>query len=87
MVTVNASETTDIFLELSIKKNFIYASSNPVRASVYLDGIYKGTTPIRIPDVPVGDHKIRLVLKKFGYTDFSQSIVIQADQETVVNTT
>ena len=40
----------------------IYVDSRPRGARVVLDGRAVGTTPARIPDVPVGTHVVRLEL-------------------------
>jgi len=52
----------------------IYVSSTSSGASIYLDGIYKGTTPKTLNDVPVGAHTIRL--EKSRYNDWSTSVSV-----------
>lgn len=39
------------------------AVSSNVRANVYLDGRMVGKTPLRLPDVPRGDHRLRVVYR------------------------
>jgi hypothetical protein len=48
--------------------------SFPSNAEVIINGIYKGTTPIIISDLPLGSHK--LILKHSGYLDYET--IIQA---------
>jgi serine/threonine protein kinase len=40
----------------------IYVDSRPRGASVFVDGRRVGVTPIRVPDVPIGAHVVRLEL-------------------------
>ena len=52
----------------------ISVSSTPSGASVYLDGYYKGKTPISIPSVYYGTHSLKLIYP--GYQDVSYSVVV-----------
>jgi len=61
----------------------ISISSQPGEASVYIDGIYKGNTPIYnefaidhliIRDIPIGSHTIKIA--KTGYFDWNQTIQV-----------
>jgi hypothetical protein len=40
----------------------IYVDSRPRGAHVFIDGRPMGTTPVSIPDVPIGSHAVRLEL-------------------------
>ena len=40
----------------------IFVDSNPRGARIFLDGKAMGTTPLRIPEVPIGSHVVRLEL-------------------------
>lgn len=73
----------------SVKKEYVLESagknleikSNPIGASVYLDGINTGkVTNCEIPTVPFGIHKIKLV--KRNYAEWEGEIEINANQET-----
>lgn len=61
----------------------ISVSSTPSGASIYLDGIYKGTTPMTIEKVEAGSHTINL--KYTGYQDWSQNILVVASETTYVS--
>ncbi|MDD4138566.1 MAG: PEGA domain-containing protein, partial [Methanoregula sp.] len=55
--------------------------SSPAGASILIDGIYIGTAPRTINDVPSGNHILRLSLS--GYHDYEGSIYVvpgQTDQ-------
>ncbi len=43
-----------------------------------IDGLYKGTTPISIADVPAGPHTVRFSLD--GYVEREQSVEVRAGQ-------
>jgi len=58
-------------------------SSSPSGARVYLDGNYKGTTPLILKDVSVGSHTIKLS-KKYYY-DFEKKITVSAGETTYVS--
>ena len=47
----------------------IAISSTPSGASIYLDGLYKGTTPKVLNDITQGSHDVKLTLS--GYNDWS----------------
>jgi len=51
-------------------------SSTPSGASIYIDSVYKGTTPASIDDIDVGSHKV--VLKKSGYENYEKMVRVTA---------
>lgn len=53
----------------------VSVSSNPVGATVFLDGQQRGTTPMRIDQVSIGKHEITLV--KAGYYTFTNQFTIE----------
>lgn len=54
----------------------ISVSSTPSGSSVYLDGTYKGTTPLTIPSVSYGSHTLKLT--RSGYQDQSTVVTVSA---------
>ncbi len=54
--------------------------SSPVGAKVYIDGSYRGTTPLSLRDISSGPHTLRLVLD--GYTDFSGGLSVSSGKVT-----
>jgi hypothetical protein len=69
IVMVNPDE---ISAPISIK-------SNPPDARALVDGVYRGTTPIILSDLPIGPHQ--LILEHTGYHDFE--IVILSKPESI----
>ena len=49
-------------------------SSDPPGSEIYLDGVYRGTTPSTIPDLPAGTHTLELRYR--GYSSWSASVEI-----------
>jgi len=48
--------------------------SSPAGAQVYIDGSYRGITPVSVKGVSTGQHTLRLVLP--GYTDFNGGLSV-----------
>ena len=72
--------------KFSVKKGhgFISISSVPSGAKVYIDGVYKGTTPLFL-SVEEGRHTIKLV--KFGYAELTKTIYVYPGETTYVSET
>jgi hypothetical protein len=62
----------------------IIATSQPQGAKVYLDSVYRGTTPLNLDRVTAGQHQIKLV--KTGYQDWSSYISVSPSRTTTVST-
>ena len=65
---VKLDNPTPIYGSISI-------ATTPKSAEVYLDGINKGTTPLTIPELLIGEH--RLELTKKGYDDYYKGLTIK----------
>src|SRR5438046_202364 len=52
-------------------------SSDPAGAAVYVDGDFVGQTPISIPSLAAGDHRVRVV--KDGYLDHQHLFKVAQD--------
>jgi len=59
--------------------------SNPQGAEVYLNGIYKGITPIMISDLSPGNYQVQL--RKSGYKDFLTYVTVYSGMTTSYNFT
>lgn len=57
-------------------------SSSPSGASVYLDGTYRGVTPINIPGISAGSHAIKLT--KSAYDDYSTAVIVNSGSTTSI---
>jgi tRNA A-37 threonylcarbamoyl transferase component Bud32 len=83
-ITVTSGTNIRITENLKIKKNNINVDSSPSGAEVYLDDTYKGNTPITIPDVPVGEHKIKLRKKNY-YESREITVIVTPEKSTPVS--
>ncbi len=83
IVDVKYGQTTYVSETLILQTGSIKISSEPVGADVYFDEVYKGVTPITITSISVGTHTV--VLKKFGYTDWTKSVDILVDRTVEIN--
>lgn len=58
-------------------------NSNPVGADIYIDNIYKGTTPNVISNVLIGKRNVRIKYK--SYMDYNDSIVVEESKTNELN--
>ncbi len=80
-VSVEPGKTFSLTKKLSISKRVCSISSVPSGASVYLDGKYKGVTPV-VFHVEEGRHK--LTIKKSGYSTVSKEINASSETASVI---
>lgn len=81
-VTVESRETKTINAELTPAFGYLTIESSPSGAEVYVDGSYKGTTPITLELSPVG-HKVKI--KKEGYEDYTKTVTVEAGKSVSVS--
>ena len=56
----------------------IIISSNPMGATVFLDGLYRGETPVELTGVPAGYHSLKMTIE--GRYDFDGSVTAVAGE-------
>ncbi|MCS6985135.1 MAG: PEGA domain-containing protein [Leptospiraceae bacterium] len=54
----------------------LYVKSNVERASLYLNNIFWGKTPLEIEAIPAGNYRVRLMAE--GYEDFEENLEVKA---------
>jgi hypothetical protein len=81
--TITSGQTLSLSETLTFSSGSITISSNPSAASVYLDAVYQGITPITLNDIPIGSHTI--TLSKTGYNDISKTVIVSSDQTTYIS--
>ncbi len=59
--------------------------STPSGANVYVDGTYKGVTPLVVPGLSEGSHQVKLV--RNGYSDYTRIATVTAGKTTVFSVT
>jgi hypothetical protein len=62
---------------------FITVISDPSGASVVLNDVEIGTTPLEHAFAPVGTHSIKIIRE--GYTPFEQTIIVEHNENQVIN--
>ncbi len=60
----------------------IRVTSDPSQARVFLDGTYRGRTPITVGDVTVGEHQIKIT--KDDYYDWSETVTVRPNRTSTV---
>jgi hypothetical protein len=76
-VSVSVGETCPLRVNLT-GYGSLCISSNPSKAKVYLDDVYKGETALNISKVVVGTHTIKLT--KWSYEDVEKMIHVSAGE-------
>ncbi|MCQ1537702.1 PEGA domain-containing protein [Methanocalculus taiwanensis] len=60
-------------------------TSNPSGAEVYINNLFRGITPVNVPDIASGSNVI--TLKMQGYSDWIETVQVSARQTTPVSAT
>ncbi len=71
--------------EIKSYRGALALSSTPAGAQVLINGTIVGKTPVVLSDLPVGSRA--LVVRRAGYSSWSTSVRIVANQRTTVNAT
>ena len=86
-VTVAAGQTASVSATLNVQSTTgsINIKSTPAGATILLDGMNKGTSPVTLSGISTGSHTV--ILKKSGYSDSSTSVTIADGQTASVSVT
>lgn len=82
-VTITVGEHTHVNISLTEKPGSIFVESEPSKADVYLDGEYRGRTPLTIPEVQSGTYT--LLLTSSGYYDWRTSVTVYPDETSSID--
>ena len=80
-----AGSTIKVDLVLAQAEGSLQVTTNPDKASVFVNGIVRGTSPALITGLPIGTHKLELV--KDGYSTITRNVTITANQTVTINET
>ena len=78
-IQVSPGQTAQTSITLgpvSTSSGSIWVRSVPSGANIYLDGIYRGSTPMTIGNLAAGDHTVRL--RRTGYQEYSTVVTVPA---------
>jgi len=81
IVNVVEGKSSNVNEILAPQTGGLTLQSEPIGANVYLDGQFKGKTPINIADLPAKDYMVRLTLDH--YEETTTRITIEYQQEAV----
>ena len=84
-ITVLAGKTVSVSAALTPITGFINIKSTPTGASVFLDDVSKGVTPITLKSVAEGTHSV--VVKKAGYADYKTDVTVVRGKTAYVTAT
>ncbi|MEN6342010.1 MAG: PEGA domain-containing protein [Methanospirillum sp.] len=82
-VQVNSGQTAQATLTLnrvSPSVGAVHITSVPSTADIYLDGAYRGSTPLTIGNLATGSHAV--ILRRSGYQEYSTTVTISANSVT-----
>ncbi len=79
-----AGETVDVYVTLNptATSGSIYATSTPSGAAIYLNGNYRGVTPLTISSITPGTYQIEADLP--GYQPYSTTVSVSAGQTSTI---
>ncbi|MHC4251394.1 MAG: PEGA domain-containing protein [Planctomycetota bacterium] len=80
--TIEANKVARVSAEIDVPGASLTVISDPLEATVYLDQMEHGKTPISIDGLPPGKHE--LLLLKAGFPRTARSIVLVAGEERVL---
>jgi TolB-like protein len=81
-MTVYHNQMSDVGIELEEKPGTIFALTSPPNARVFLDGTFKGRSPIKLKHIPKGSYKFSM---NMPYAREEKLIVVKPNQETKVS--
>ena len=81
-LVVHHNQLTDVGIELEEKPGSILVSTTPENARVYLDGSFRGRSPIRLDDIPKGTYKFSIGLP---FAEHEETITVTPNQQTKIN--
>ncbi len=70
--------TFNYTLQRIVQYGTLKINSNPQGAKVYVDGTYKGTTPLSIPSIRVGTHEVKV--KMSGYEVWVENVYVEPNK-------
>jgi phospholipid N-methyltransferase len=80
------TETRSVYINQSAPSTgSLYITSNTSGASIYVDGSYRGITPVTLSGLTTGSHTVRIL--QSGYNDYSVTAIVYAGQTTTVSST
>ena len=83
-IVVEHNELTNVGIGLEEKPGSILVSTSPENARVYLDGTFRGRSPIELDKIPRGTYQFSMGMP---YAEHAQTISVEPNQQTRINNT
>ena len=83
-ICTNAVSTASMshFVTVTVQSGTLAITTVPQNASVFVDNVFKGITPLTLTDTPAGYHNLRITLP--GYEDYVTSATVEASKTILV---
>jgi len=81
-ISIEHNQLSDVDLELQEKPGSVMLSTHPQNVRIYLDGDFKGRSPLRLSAIQKGEYDVRMVLP-FGEAE--KTISVKPNQETKID--
>jgi len=81
-IVVQHDQLIDVSIALEEKPGTILVSTDPINARVYLDGSFKGRSPIELDNIPRGTYQFSMGMP---FAEHSQTIIVEPNQQTKIN--
>ncbi len=79
-IKIMAGDAAEVALTLKKQLATLKLTSTPADAQVYVDGFFRGKTPLTLTNLEAGAHHIRL--KKDGYSEDAKSLLLEPGSST-----
>jgi TolB-like protein len=83
-VLIKHNELTDVGITMKEKPGSILVSTTPQNARIFLDGSFRGRSPILIPQIPKGNYKFSMHMP---FAEQEQTIEVKPNQQTIIDRT
>jgi PKD repeat protein len=70
------------YVTITVQSGTLAITTVPRSASVFVDNVFKGVTPLTLTDTPSGYHTLRITLP--GYEDYTTSATVEASKTVLV---
>ena len=81
-ISIEYNQLSNVDLELQEKPGSVMISTYPQNVRIYLDGQFKGRSPLRLSAIQKGEYNVRMILP-FGESE--KTISVRSNQETKID--
>ena len=81
LITIKVGETSDISYLLEKKPGTIVVNTTPENARIFLDGVYKGRSPMRLINLKEGDY---LVTMTMPYASETVKVTVKSNRDSMI---